>query len=45
MDEICCAIDVIESGYAGACRAVRGIAEEYLEATRVGGRFLDDLGR
>jgi hypothetical protein len=44
MDDILSAIDVIESDYAGACRAARGVAEEYLETTRVCSRLLDDLG-
>jgi hypothetical protein len=44
MDEILAAIDAIESDYARACRAARAIAEEHLEATRVCGKFLADIG-
>lgn len=44
MPEILRAIDTIESDYPAACRAARAIAEEHLEATRVCGKFLDDIG-
>jgi hypothetical protein len=43
MDEILAAVDTIESNYAKACQAARAIAVEYLECTRVCGKFLDDL--
>ncbi len=44
MDDVLAAVDVIESDYAGACRAAREVAEESLEATRVCRRFLEDIG-
>lgn len=44
MDGIACAIDAIEADYPAACRAARGIAEEYLEATRVCRKLLEDIG-
>ena len=44
MDEVLAAIDVIESDYPRASRAAREVAEEHLEATRVCGRFLEDVG-
>jgi hypothetical protein len=44
MDEVLSAIDTIEADYARACRAARGVAEEYLEATRVCRKFLADVG-
>ena len=44
MDDVLAAVDTIESDYAGACRAAREVAEESLEATRVCGRFLEDIG-
>ncbi len=44
MDEILRAIDTIESDYPAACRAARAVAEEHLEATRVCGKLLDDIG-
>jgi hypothetical protein len=44
MEEVLAAIDHINSDYAGACAAARALAEEYLEAKRVAGRMLADLG-
>ncbi len=44
MEEILSAIDTIEADYASACRAARGVAEAYLEATRVCRKFLADVG-
>jgi hypothetical protein len=44
MDDILAAVDTIESDYAKACRAARAVAEEYLEATAVCRRFLEDVG-
>jgi hypothetical protein len=44
MDDVLAAVDTIESDYAGACRAAREVAETSLEATRVCGRFLEDIG-
>ena len=43
-DEVVAAVDVIESDYPRACRAARELAEEYLEATGVCRRFLEDAG-
>ncbi len=43
MDDILAAIDTIESDYPAACRAARDIALEYLDATRVCRKFLDDV--
>ena len=43
MDEIVGAIETIEADYPAACRAARGIAEEYLEASRVCRKLLEDL--
>ena len=44
MDEIAAAIDTIESDYPAACRSARAIAEEYLEATRVCRKLVEDIG-
>jgi hypothetical protein len=44
MDDVLAAVDVIETDYPRACRAARAIAEEHLEAGRVAGRLLTDLG-
>jgi hypothetical protein len=44
MDEALTAIDAVESDYAKACRAARAVAEQHLEATRVAGKFLEDVG-
>lgn len=44
MDEVLAAIDRINADYAGECAAARALAEEYLEAKRVAGRMLTDLG-
>ena len=44
VDGIADAIETIESDYPAACRAARGVAEEYLEATRVCRKLLDDIG-
>ena len=44
MDEVLAAIDRINSDYAGECAAARALAEEYLEAKKVAGRMLADLG-
>jgi hypothetical protein len=44
MDEIACAIETIESDYAAACRSARAVAEEYLEATRVCRKLVEDIG-
>jgi hypothetical protein len=44
MDDVLAAVDTIESDYEGACRAAREVAEESLSATRVGRRFLEDIG-
>ena len=44
MEEILSAIDTIEADYVIACRAPRGVAEEYLEATRVCRKFLATSG-
>jgi hypothetical protein len=44
MEEILAAIDRINSDYAGECAAARELAEEYLEAKKVAGRMLADLG-
>ncbi len=43
MDDVLNAIDKIESDYPRACRAARGVAEEYLEAGRVCKKFLEDV--
>jgi hypothetical protein len=43
MDEIVGAIETIEADYPAACRAARGIAEEYLEASRVCRKLLEDI--
>ena len=44
MDEIGGAIETIESDYEAACRSARAVAEEYLEATRVCGKLVEDIG-
>jgi len=44
MEEVLAAIDHINSDYAAACAAARALAEEYLEAKKVAGRMLADLG-
>ena len=44
MDDVLAAIDTIESDYPRASRAAREVAQECLEATRVCGRFLEDVG-
>jgi hypothetical protein len=44
MDEILSALDRIEADYERACRAARAVACDALEATRVCGRLLQDLG-
>jgi hypothetical protein len=44
MDDVLAALDRIESDYAKACRAARGVAESHLEATRVCRKFLEDVG-
>jgi hypothetical protein len=44
MDDVLGAIDTIESDYAKACRAARGVAEDYLDARKVCRRFVEDIG-
>jgi hypothetical protein len=44
MEDVLAAVDRIESDYGKACRAAREIAEERLEARRVCGKFLEDVG-
>jgi hypothetical protein len=44
LDEVLAALDRIESDYPRACRAAREIACEQLEASRVCGKLLADLG-
>ena len=44
LDDVAAAVETIERDYARACRAARGVAEEWLEASRVCRRFLDDVG-
>jgi hypothetical protein len=44
MEDVLSAIDAVESDYPRASRAAREVAEEHLEATRVCGRFLEDVG-
>jgi hypothetical protein len=44
MDDVLAAIDTIESDYAGACRAARAIACEFLDAPEVCRKFLEDAG-
>jgi hypothetical protein len=44
LDDVLAAVDRIESDYPRASRAAREIAAEYLEAGKVAGRFLEDLG-
>ena len=44
MDDILAAIDVIESDYAGQCRAAREIAEEYFATEKVVGSLMRRAG-
>ena len=43
-DEALAAIDAVNSDYASHCRAAREIAEEYLDAHKVAGRLLAEVG-
>jgi hypothetical protein len=43
-EDVAAAVESIERDYARACRAARAVAEEWLEASRVCRRFLDDVG-
>lgn len=44
LDGAAAAVETIESDYAKACGAARAVAEEFLEATKVCRRFLEDVG-
>jgi hypothetical protein len=44
MDQALAAIDAVEADYAKACRAARAVAEGHFEATKVAGKFLEDVG-
>lgn len=44
MDEILSAVDVIQSDYAGNCRAAREIAQEYFAAEKVLGKLMSEAG-
>lgn len=43
MDDVLAAVEKIESDYPRACQAARAIAVEYLEASRVCKKFLEDV--
>jgi hypothetical protein len=44
MDDILAALDMIESDYAGNCRAAREIATEYFAAEKVIGSLMARAG-